>query len=291
MRRSGPSVRFSCVVDKHARFTVQAWAWFTTLRHVAGRGLAEIVLHVVEGTPTDRLSYLRGLGVEVRTVCRFDERHPYSNKLAQLDSLALADASTVVLTDCDLAFAGRIDALFAGGEAVAAKRVDMGEPDYARWRQIFMAAGFSDPDLGLSTHTKEATYVHNYNGGIYVLEQPAFRALGEAWPRWNRWLLDRPELLGREIFYTDQVSFGLAIHELGLTVRMLSSEFNFPTHYPNVEQVIPIVLHYHRRVDEQGFLLAHGAAEVDAQIALVNEVLGEHRRTAPPPEVVAAAGR
>jgi hypothetical protein len=291
MRRSSLSVRFSCVVDKHPRFTVQAWAWFTTLRHVARRSLTEIVFHVVEGMPPDRLSYLRGLGAEVRTVPRFDVRHPCSNKLAQLHSLALAHADRIVLTDCDLAFAGRVDALFAGRDAVAAKRVDTGKPHYEHWKVIFAAAGFSAPGIGLSTHTREATYIHNFNGGVYVLTQSAFRALGGAWPWWNRWLLDRPQLLGRREFYTDQVSFGLAVHELGLPIRPLSSQFNFPTQHPNVERVVPTILHYHRRVDEQGFLLPHGAAEVDAQIAVVNGVLGMHKRTAPPSEVVAAAGR
>ncbi|MEV4118517.1 hypothetical protein [Micromonospora sp. NPDC049645] len=275
------SVRFSCVVDDHPRFTVQAWIWCTTLRALAGRSSAELVIHVVDGTAGDRIDYLRGLDVEVRVVPPFDERHAYSNKLVQLGSPALAELDRVVLTDCDIAFAGPVSELLDVGRPIAAKRVDTGNPDHTHWARIFAAAGFGPPETAPGTHIPQLTYRYNLNGGVYVLTRPAFEALGEAWPRWNRWLGDRPEVLDGWAFYRDQVSFGLAVHELGLPVESLSSRFNFPTQHPNVEAVVPSVLHYHRRFDADGLLLAHGAPEVDARIAEVNAALTRHRHTAP----------
>jgi hypothetical protein len=267
-------VRFSCVVDRHPKFASQAWIWSTTLLRIAGRQPHEVVVHVVEGADGQHLDALREAGAHLVPVPRFDARHPHSNKLSQLESSAFDQAELVVLTDCDIAFADELDGLLSGPEMVAAKRVDTGKPSHDHWKSIFTSAGFDEePRLALSTHTLEPTFVHNFNGGVYVLRREAFEALREAWPRWTRWLLDRPKLLGRYGFYTDQVSFGLATHELGLSVRELPSAYNYPTQHDDPWSADPVLLHYHERLDRSGLLRLTGRAPADAKIHRVNQVL------------------
>ncbi|MFG2049297.1 hypothetical protein ACGFIW_17935 [Micromonospora sp. NPDC048935] len=275
------TVKFSCVVDGSPRYRHEAWIWSTTLLRIARRQPHEVVMHLVEGVDGREFDLLRDLGVEIRTVPRFDERHPYSNKLSQLHSDALRDADLVVLTDCDIAFADDVDGLFSGLEMVAAKTVDLARPSYDHWRRIFTAAGFdSEPELALATHSREPTFARNFNGGVYVLTREAFAAIGSAWPRWNRWLLDRPEVLGDLTFHTDQVAFGLATHELGLAVCDLPPRFNYPTHLVDPLPADPVMLHYHQHLDDAGYLRTVGHDAVDAKIRRVNRVLAAERQTA-----------
>jgi hypothetical protein len=277
------SVKFSCVVDGTPRYLHEAWIWSTTLLRIARRRPDELVVHVVEGVDGRDFDFLRDLGVEIRTVTRFDRRHPHSNKLSQMDSEVLQDADLVVLTDCDIAFADDVDGLFTGLEMIAAKIVDLPRPSHEHWRRIFAAAGFAaEPGLALSTHSHEPTFVHNFNGGVYVLTRAAFAAMRGAWPRWNRWLLERTqlELLGDMSFHLDQVAFGLATHELGLAVRVLPPAFNYPTHLADPVPTDPVMLHYHEHLDEAGLLRATGLEAVDAKIRRVNRVLAAERRPA-----------
>jgi hypothetical protein len=276
------SVRFSCVVDDTPRYRREVRIWTTTLLRIARRRPDELVVHLIDGVDGPEFDVLRELGVHVRTVPRFDPRHPYSNKLGQLRSEALQDAELVVLTDCDMAFAGDVSGLFHGLDMVAAKTVDLARPSHEHWRRIFAAAGFgTEPGLALATHSGEPTFVHNYNGGVYVLTRGAFAALRDAWPRWNRWLLDRPEVLGDLTFHTDQVAFGLAVHELDLAVRVLPSTFNYPTHLAGPAPADPVMLHYHQHIDDAGYLRTTGNDTVDARILAVNRVLAAERRAVP----------
>ena len=238
-------------------------------------------MHVVDGADGRHLDFLRDQGIEMHAVPRFDQRHPPSNKLSQLQSGAFQDADLIVLTDCDLAFADDVSGLFSGLETVAAKIVDNGKPSHDHWRRIFAAACFdTEPELALSTHSREPTFVHNFNGGVYVLTREAFAAIRDAWPRWDRWLLARPEILGDLTFFTDQVSFGLMTHELGLAVRPLPSRYNYPTHLVDPTLSDPVVLHYHEHVDSAGFLRITGHDAADARIRLVNQTLAAERRPA-----------
>ncbi|WP_173077665.1 hypothetical protein [Phytohabitans rumicis] len=237
------------------------------------------MVHVVDGVDRRHLGFLHDQGVETRAVPRFDQRHPPSNKLSQLQGGAFQDADLIVLTDCDIAFADDVSGLFAGLEMVAAKIVDNGKPSHNHWRRIFAAAGLdAEPELALSTHSREPTFVHNFNGGVYVLTRGAFEAIREAWARWDRWLLAHPEILGDLAFFADQVSFGLTMHELGLAVRPLASRYNYPTHLADPMPSDPVVLHYHDRVDSAGFLRTTGHDATDARIRRINEILAAEQR-------------
>ncbi|MCW6003477.1 hypothetical protein K1W54_02605 [Micromonospora sp. CPCC 205371] len=275
------SVKFSCVVDHDPKYTHQAWIWSTTLLRIARRQPHELVVHVVDGVDLRRLDFLRDQGVEMRAVPRFDQRHPPSNKLSQLHSGAFQDADLIVLTDCDAAFADDVSGLFSDLEMVAAKVVDNAKPSHDHWRWIFAAAGFdAEPEVALSTHSREPTFAHNFNGGVYVLTREAFEAIRDAWPRWNKWLLAHPEILGDLTFFTDQVSFGLMTRELGLAVRPLPSRYNYPTHLADPMLTDPVVLHYHDRVDSAGFLRITGYDAADARIRRINQILAAEQRAA-----------
>ena len=74
----------------------------------------------------------------------------------------------------------------------------------------------------------EADTLPSYcNGGIYIVPQPLFQELRETWPRWDRWLLDRPDLIRPFGAFADQISLAMSCEELGLSVDHVPLELNF----------------------------------------------------------------
>src|SRR5271166_3468885 len=108
------NVRFSCVMDQHPRFVQQALIWAASLLTYAGQEPDTLLIHCVDGLDPKYKKIFDSWEVETRVVQRFDSRHPYSNKLTQLESVPLHSADYVVLCDCDMAFCGSISPWITG---------------------------------------------------------------------------------------------------------------------------------------------------------------------------------
>jgi hypothetical protein len=271
------------VVDRAPLFLYQSLIWARSLLDLAGRSPSQLVVHAVDGCERGYLDLLTSMGIRVEKVEPFDTRNPYANKLAQLGSVALSAADYVVLCDSDVAFLEDISAYVVGG-AIRAKVVDVAQPTLAGWQMIMPMAGVSaELRPAPASHMGGQTYANNFNGGIYVLPRPAFRALNPEWPRWHSWVLDNREAFdARTVKHAMQVGFGLAVANLGLETKLLPAVLNFPTHLPygghDRDNINPVVLHFHDRLDDDGLLLSTGMRGVDDAISRVNRLIRQAGR-------------
>ncbi len=185
---------FSCVVDEHPRFHLDALRWFVSLTTIAGVDPRDLVVHVVGPDTSDALAHLRSRGVTVRSIERFDPRSPHCNKVAGALRLAAGAArgpGGSLRHRC-----GR-----ARGPAVrlSSRRGRSGE----RWstlpsRPSRCSTRSSRPPgcrLRRPRHfpgvKTRATVVGNSNGGLYLIPASLLPVLAPAWETWARWLLDR----------------------------------------------------------------------------------------------------
>ncbi len=280
-------VVYSCVVDKPPLLVYQSLIWVLTLTRLAGLAPQRLVVHVVEGTDPEHLTILRSLGVRVVPVARFDERNVYANKLRQLTAGALVDASSAVLCDCDIAFVGDITP-FTGGEVIRGRAVGSGLPTLAGWRGLIHQADLTrELPLGRAAGQMLTwTCAQNLNGGLLVIPRRFYDQLAEAWPRWFRWVLDHGDELAADVNrFAGQVSFGLALIELGLPVGWMPVGTNYGSFgdgFPWGEAeatytgtMSPLGLHYHTRLTFAGRLKETGLPAVDATVAKVNALLDE----------------
>lgn len=276
-------VFFSCVLDNNAVMAQQAYLWAQTLLKFAGRKPEELVIHSIDSCEPEYTERLKALGVRLVPTQTFDPRHLPSNKLAQLESELLCQADYVVLTDCDIAFAADIAELFEGDRA-RAKIVDNANLAPSDWKAIFKMAGFGEPAIDVVTTSDKKPTVANYcNGGLIVLPKSLYARIGSLWKKWDRWLLDRPDLLGNWTYYTDQVSFTLALRELGEQVDPLPNIYNFPVHHELAPSDLPTqepkVLHYHDALDPMGYIRKVGAPVVDEAIEAINTLIAENYKS------------
>lgn len=268
---------YSCVVDRPPLFAYQAMLWAKTLVGLSGIAPEQVYIHFIEGCDSRVIDLFRGVGINAISVPPFDARHPYCNKLQQLASAPLQDADFVVLCDCDLAFVEPFGEIVRG-DRVRAKIVDTAGLTEL-WPTIFDRAGFGGKPLAARTSQSGLSTDVNYcNGGLYVIPKNLMKDLAVTWPKWARWLLDRPDLLPDTPQFVDQVAFALAMAELGQEVDHLTPEYNCPTHAGNELGSLngpPKILHYHRMLDRNGLLKSTGNELVDRQVGRVNKFLAE----------------
>jgi hypothetical protein len=120
----------------------------------------------------------------------------------------------------------------------------------------------------------------NVNGGVYVIDSSLLPRLAPAWRRWAQWCMRRRALFGAHWIHVDQVSFAMAVASEALPFRELDRRFNFPTHVAQPVELdrAPAVIHYHRMLDSQQFLLPVGLPLADAAINRVNAWAAGARR-------------
>jgi hypothetical protein len=271
---------FSCVVDDNPKYARQAALWAASLLIHGDQSAESLVVHTVgEGEPRLR-ALLRSWGVNVVQIEAFDARHPHSNKLAQFATATLQDADCVVLCDCDLAFAASISP-WVRGDRIRARIADRPWLSPARWRTIFAAADLRFPMDRVLAGNGVPTLPTFCNGGLYIIPRALFTQIGTTWSKWDRWLLDRLELITPLQIFADQISFTLACEELSLTINYLPIDLNYHIGQSR-EHVLkrdarrgwtPRVLHYHNKVGPRGFLHNEKIASMNAATERINELI------------------
>src|ERR1035437_1232770 len=266
------SLAISCIVDQPRYLMAQSFIWVSCLLDIQKVPLKSIFVHVAGIADPKFLPWLKSLGVNVVTVEPFDPRSPHCNKLRQLDTFAGASFDQVVLMDCDTAWVG--DAPLPRGEPVAGKIVDNSRPPENLLAGIFQAAGLGEPNWVEVSIPKDDGHPNsdwnNFNGGLYILDGRFVAKLSPAWHAWAAWCLDRPNLFGEFARHIDQVSFALALRELGVWGGQLPIEWNYPTYSHLLPDVTPQILHYGQQFDPPFKLRKTGILGPDRAIDALN---------------------
>src|SRR5690242_8947211 len=126
------NIKYSCVVDQHPKFGRQAFVWSCSLLAYGGADLSSLIIHTVGDYAKEYKAIFDRWGITTVTVPRFDQRHPNSNKLSQLESPVLDSADYVLLFDCDIAFCGNI-APWIQGDSIRARIASSGGLPPDRW--------------------------------------------------------------------------------------------------------------------------------------------------------------
>jgi hypothetical protein len=220
-----------------------------------------VVVNVVEQVDAAFEHRMARWDAEVRVVSRVDHRLPVANKLHVLDLAATESFDTVLMLDCDVVVmgdvapeirAGRLRGLPAGRSHITADA----------WSRLYAGLGIAEPaqDWVLSVSGERS---HPYvNSGVLFVPHEICASLRETWFAHMQWLLgpEGVELLGRPV-HRDQIPLALSLATLGLEVDPLPRNLNLsttaaqpvPPEY-RAQDGPPFILHYHRSIDERGFL-------------------------------------
>ncbi|MBW3641789.1 MAG: hypothetical protein KY447_02630 [Actinobacteria bacterium] len=264
--------------------------WFRSMENLVlsvrrfGGSLAQVpfVVHVVGGADEGFVDAMRRLDAEVRVVEPVDRRRPSSNKLRMLELARERDDFDVLLAlDCDLVVIGDLAREVKRGalRAVPAGR-DVTEAD--TWQRLYRALGVPEPAKDcVTTVSGQRTYPY-FNSGVMFVPHDVCALLLEHWRRHLDWLLG-PGLaeLGLPELRKDQIPLAAALATAGLHIDPLPINCNLTATASRVAAPYrhqwgpPFVLHYHKLIDDRGFLLPSPNTRINSLLDRFNRMRGD----------------
>ncbi len=283
MLEQAVNIAIGCVAENNAKYLgqslrlMQSISWFAPALARSDRYVC-----CVDGIADDYRQALERLGVHVRIVERFSQRHPPSNKLRFLQLPEIARADGVLLLDCDTIVL-RDPPLLAGRPGLYGKMADAPTVPLEVFQRVFDAFALVMPAPICRCSVGGEATIPYFNAGVLYFSAKALRELVPAWIRCNEALLDRLELLGEHEIYCEQTSLSLALAATGHPFEVAGNELNFPVHFQDTGAraslvgVDPFIIHYHSLCDDSGFICASSLPLVDHRIQEFNARLRRSR--------------
>lgn len=251
---------YSFIIDGAPIFAYQGYILAKSIIAHCHANPGDIYIHFSSGVSEDVRAIFRDIGVNILCFEPFGDRK-YCNKIVQLPALAKLDFGKLILLDTDTIVVEDLASQF-DDSAILGKIVDCCNPSIQCLEAIFDDAGIDAPSILLTDTEDGATFLGNFNGGLYVVPKRFAPLLGEAWRAWAEFLLSDNKRLEAEgkTNHVDQVSFAMACSSINAPVKAISSNFNFFTHFEAQRhyynpQLPVFMLHYHNNgLDHNGFI-------------------------------------
>ncbi len=286
-----------CVAENTPVFFRRALNLVRSIRWFGGRlAEADLAVCMVEDVRPEYRQRLEAAGASVHVVPRWPENAMF-NKVQVLTVPGLHRYDCVGLLDCDMIVAQDPTPFLRPG-VVQSKIADVDSVPYATFARLCERFSLPLPPASYLTtvdRTPTLRYCHN---GVLFGPPRALLALLVPWKRYELLLAADPSLLGDCHHHRQQAAFALAMIEQQVAFEELSVALNFPlnhTHRPPTPEMAacdPVIIHYHKAMDEGGYLLPAPYPRVQERIRLFNARLAaEGRRDAGPMLFGVGSGR
>ncbi len=221
-----------CVVDLHPRFFVEVVLWSLCVKRYIPADVAKPVVWFVGDGPDDLIRWLRDKGIETRTASSLLHQAPHCNKI--IPFMEATENVAVAVTDTDLYFVDS-PVHFLGGDRFRAPPNNHCNPPPFIWRNVLSASGIGRPyrpslSLFSGIGGMRETFINNVCGSIIFAPTGRSKKFAEKWLNWAKWLIDNREILERWRVHVDQMSFALALEEIGEDVDFLPPQLNTILH-------------------------------------------------------------
>jgi hypothetical protein len=259
-------IAYSFIVDADPLFAYQGWHLAHSLIEYSDADPRDVYVQFTPEVEIQTVQFFDALGCNVSRLEKFGDGR-YCNKIAQWSNVRSSKAEHFVFLDTDTILVGDCREHLIS-KTISAKIVDLANPPLETLDEIMTAAGFpTRPMLCKVDANQEETYNGNCNGGMYSIPRLHADRLFADWRRWALWLLDNMEPLQRagKASHVDQVSFCLAIHELGLEFERAPSNVNYYVHfagdhnYFDPSQPISLIHYHNESINVVGAIEPRGA--------------------------------
>jgi hypothetical protein len=291
-------VLVGCVAENTPAFLTRAVRLVRSVRWFGGSfAEARVLVCVVEGIEPGARRELEELGAEVRIVSRFDPRNPFANKLQWFAEAARTDARMFLLVDCDTLIVRDPLPLIEPG-LFQAKIADLPTVAPDAFERVFSHFGLPLPPSRYATTFGAEPILRYCNSGVLAISPEVAEKFIPVWRDYNTRILSVLPLLGPGAKHANQASLALAFAACQVPFQEAPLALNFPLHLagfptpPIMLTTDPAILHYHDRMDADGFLHASPYPLAQKRIEAYNQRWRQELGTAPPvdPIVDQAAG-
>lgn len=286
-----------CVAENTPLFFRRALNLVRSIRWFGGRlAEADLVVCMLEDVRPEYREQLEGAGARVHVVARWPE-NPMFNKVQVLAVPGLEAYDCVGLLDCDMIVVQDPTPFLRPG-VVQSKIADVDSVPYATFARLCERFALPLPPATCLTTVDRMLTLRYCNNGVLFGPPRALAALLVPWKRYELQMAADPSLLGDCHHHRQQAAFALAMIERPVAFEELSVALNFPlnhTHRPPTSEMAacdPVIIHYHKAMDEGGYLLPAPYPRVQERIRRFNARLAaEGRRRAGPMLFGVGSGR
>jgi hypothetical protein len=239
-------IAYSCVVDDSPKLLWEVLVWVAALRGICGIPPESLFLHVTDRVNDEARTLLQSLNCSVVNIQPFHPTYRFANKLRQIDARAFSSFEYVALLDADIEVLEPygledVDRATVAGVTDEYGSEDVDKPPAARvpefvtfavslevWKRLlgaFGVSGFESVPCTLGGFT----YRNYLNGGLYLTPVALLDRLGPQWRSIASSILEgRQDLFGANRAFIDQISFALAMQQIGLAAKILPRHKNLP---------------------------------------------------------------
>lgn len=270
-----------CVTENDRKYRDQTLRLVQSIRWFGGSSAgANIFVCIVDKADREFVDELKKLGVFVRIVKRFSDDHPQSNKLRLFELEEINFYDTVMLLDCDTLVVQDpypfIDGVHFQAEIAAGPTV----PHYI-FKKLFSHFRLNMLPLDYRTTITNTPTILYCNAGVLIFPKSILQDFYPIWKGYTLNLIDMKYLLDRYFNFCEQASLTLAFAAHPIPYSKLPMEMNFHLLESKLHKVIhcdPVIIHYHNRVDEEGFITDATSSDLARnRVQLFNRLLNQYR--------------
>ena len=260
-------VAFSCYVDAKPKFEQEVVRWLWSLVDNLEVSPEDIYLTCAPDVSSGLVEFLsRFAGINVSYESCFTDSSKPANKWLQLKTLCEVAGSYThfVVTDCDKVFIEFSDQ-WCDDSIRACKFIP--RPTYTIFEDIFQHYFNCKPRFTVDRPDPQddlkdvRNCVNNHNGGLIVLPSEKLELVTLRWKHWIDCLLDKPEILRKNLRNLDQVALAMVMHDIGSDINFLPATFDLGPNISGVSDHVlavgsgQLVLHVHGQDDEYGAII------------------------------------
>ena len=280
--RKEPKVFYSCVIDDDPKFYWQGYIFVNSLVNLARVDGKRIFVHMTAKN-AEFEEFLFQKNVNIKYIEPWGDRK-YCNKLQQLETQELQQADYLFFCDADIAIVNDLSVLVEDSKnSILGKIVDFDNPDISTLEKIYDIFQLEHPKRNNDTLNGQETFEGNFNGGLYGMPSKYLEQFALQWKKYAQEMLNSDsikELLAKKINHVDQISFSLALNKLKHPYKLLSWEFNCPTHIKDFDVLNQKlvgkdinVIHYHSNLSSVGLLNQVDNGLINKTINIINALL------------------
>jgi hypothetical protein len=260
----------ACVAENNEEWFTKAYNLVLSVRKMGG-SMADtpVIVHFVEDVLPEYRTQIEGLGAQVRVVEPYGSRYRFSNKMRMFDLFADESFDALVAIDCDVILTGDISDHFRT-DAISIVPAGQDHLSADQWLELYGMFEIEPPAKSCVMRvTGQRTFPY-YNTGVMSIPRELGPRMLEAWTRYLA-RMDRVHEVWPNVVHENQIAFALAIADEALPIRELPVSLNLSAGVPparefNHEVDQPYVVHYHKAIDDRGFILASSIRRANGAI-------------------------
>jgi hypothetical protein len=272
-------VVLGCVADNTPKYLSQALRLVQSVRWFGGTlSDAAFIVCVVEDVAAASRTALERLGATVRVVQRFHHANPFPNKLRLLELPELEAFRTTVLLDCDTIMVQDVAPLLTPG-VLQARMAGYPTVTTKTFRKLFAHFQMTLPPEDYRCSVSGDPTLWYCNDGVVVLPSDLRREFFPVWRAYALDLCDDESLLNAVRNFCTQASLTLAYfkHPIPFVELPLAANCPIPDDRATLRNAVtncdPAIIHYHHRVDGDGYVMANSNPLAGKRIAAFNDRL------------------